>query len=134
MKNGLEKAYSSTLKIEQRDHGRVVVKTVDAKERQNEIFFHEKMRDVGLPNMSLHEEGDAIVLDFIENAETLGDNETADNYRLFGEVVRKMHAVKFNHPFYIDQEGKQNEISWGTFIEHCISEGIDRQNKSLNGL
>ena len=134
MKNGLEKAYSSSLKMDQRDHGRVVVKTVDAKERKNETFFHKKMSEMGLPSMSIHEEGDAIVLDFIENAETLGDNETADNYRLFGEAVRKMHAVKFNHPFYIDQEGKHNEIFWGTFIEHCLIEGSDRQNKNSNGL
>jgi len=134
MKNGLEKAYSSSLKMDQRDHGRVVVKTVDAKERKNETFFHKKMSEMGLPSMSIHEEGEAIVLDFIENAETLGDNETADNYRLFGEAVRKMHAVKFNHPFYIDQEGKHNEIFWGTFIEHCLIEGSDRQNKNSNGL
>jgi fructosamine-3-kinase len=131
--DGLEKAYSSTLRMETRSHGRVVVKAVDARERKNEIYFHECMREAGLPSMKIKEEGEASVIDFVENAITLGDNETMDNYLALGNTVKIMHATTYDCPFYIDEKGQRVNMDWQDFIVERISCGRGRQRGDGSG-
>lgn len=128
----LEKAYSSQMHLERRSNAYVVIKKVSTRERKNEIFFHEQMCRAGLPSMIVHEEGENLVLDYIKNAKTLGDQETEKNYYKFGQAVKSMHQITFNSPMRIDESAHQVSISWKDFIQNILGQkhnqsGFDKQ-------
>lgn len=130
IQNGLEKAYSSQLHLEHRPNGFFVIKKINVRERKNEIFFHEQMQRAGLPVMVVQEEGENLVLDYIKNAKTLGDQETEKNYYKFGQAVKNMHQITFDSSMYIDKSGHQVSISWKDFIQNIL--GQKRKQSSFD--
>ncbi len=65
----LAHAYSSTLRIEQRDGKTVMIKSVHAQERRNEIAFHKVLHQLGMPSMEMYEKHADLVISFLEDAE-----------------------------------------------------------------
>lgn len=129
VKTGLEKAYSSHIRFERRVGGDVVIKTIGAQACWGELNFHKMMKAHGLPAMNAKIEGDELVLDFIANAQTLGDCETPENYKKFGQAVAAMHEISFGAPSYFNEKGARTEITWNRFIKQTIDFGLSKQRK-----
>ncbi len=127
IKTGLEKAYSSHVRFERREGGDVVIKSVGLRARFGELNFHRTMKAHGLPAMNAVIDGDELVLDFIPNAQTLGDCETPENFEKFGQAVRAMHKISFSAPSYFSEDGARADIRWNEFIEKTIEFGWQRQ-------
>lgn len=128
-KKALEKAHSSQVRIEKRDDRDVLIKSVDARERKNEIAFHALLHELGLPSMNLREVNEELVIDFIEGAKTLGDVETVENYQRLGEMLRALHSKTYLEPFLLDDNGNKQPLDWQTFLSRCISTGKKRQEE-----
>lgn len=125
----IAKAYASKLRIEQRDGKTVIIKSVDAQERKNEIAFHELLRQLEMPFMEIHEEQTDIVITFLKNSETLGDSETPERYIQLGRVLRKLHSQEYQAPFWIDVQGGKQNIEWTDFLKNQIEYGRVRQQE-----
>lgn len=125
----IAKAYSSKLRIEQRDGKTVIIKSVDAQERKNEIAFHELSRKLGMPFMEIHEERTDLVITFLEHSETLGDSETLERYLQLGRALKTLHAQEYPAPFWIDAQGEKHAIEWTDFIKKQIEYGRARQQE-----
>ncbi|PIX61826.1 hypothetical protein CO057_01950 [Candidatus Uhrbacteria bacterium CG_4_9_14_0_2_um_filter_41_50] len=129
VKTGLEKAYSSHVRFERRESGDVVVKSIGAQARWGELNFHKIMKAHGLPAMNAVIDGEELILDFIANAQTLGDCEIPENFKKFGQAVRAMHKISFSAPSYFDENGARTEITWNQFIKQTIDFGLGKQRK-----
>jgi len=127
--NGLKKAYSSPLRIEERDGVDVIIKRADAQESRSEIFFQDQLKRIGLPAMEMELDDDGLAVLFIPDAETLGDNETPERYKWLGAELRKMHAATFDAPFFIDANGQKQEIRWDQFIKDSLELAVARQKE-----
>lgn len=125
----IEKAYSSKLRIEQRDNKTVIIKSVDAQECKNEIAFHELLRQLEMPFMEIHEEQNELVITFLENSETLDDSETPERYIQLGKALKTLHAQEYQAPFWIDAQGEKHAIKWADFIKKQIKYGRTRQQE-----
>ncbi len=132
----IERAYSSKLRIEERDGKTVIIKSVDAQERKNEIAFHELLHQLGMPFMEVHEEQMDLVITFLEDSETLGDSETRERYIQLGRALKTLHAQEYQAPFWIDAQGEKHAIEWMDFIkkqiEYCRARQQERQGISKN--
>ncbi len=111
------RAYSSKLRIEYRGDKAVILKTVDAQERKNELAFHALLIELDMPNMHIIEEGEDLLIDFIAGAETLGDTETPEQYEKFGQSLRTLHSREYPSAFVIESTGAQREIDWSEFLK-----------------
>lgn len=129
----IERAYSSKLRINHRGNKAVLLKSVDAQERKNEIAFHNLLAELGMPRMHIVEDGEDLVIDFILDAETLGDTETPEQYEKLGKALRKLHSREYAKPFLIDHAGIQKNIAWNTFLKQQVEYGANRQ-KERQGL
>lgn len=72
--SGLKKAFSSQLRVEERDGVDVIIKQADAQESQSELFFQEQLKRIGLSVMEMELDDEGLAVTFISDAETLGDN------------------------------------------------------------
>lgn len=116
MNHKLDRAYSSQLHIEHRQSGDVVIKIAPERERKNEIFFHEEMKKHHFDYFEMTEEDNHLVIEYIDDAETLQDIKSKENYRRFGEAVKNIHSIKAEHPSYMDQSGDEIGIDWTDFV------------------
>ena len=129
----IERAYASKLRIEHRGDKAVILKSVDAQERKNELTFHALLAELGMPNMHVVEEGEDLVIDFIAGAETLGDAETPEQYERLGKALRTLHSREYPSAFLIDADGIQREIDWNDFLKRQTEYSAARQ-KEKQGL
>jgi len=129
----MQQAYSSKLRIEHRGDKAVILKSVDAQERKNELAFHTLLHELGMPRMNVVEEGEDLVIDFITDAETIGDEETPERYEQFGSALRVLHSREYPHAFVIEADGTQRELDWNTFLKQQVQYGVGRQ-KEKEGL
>ncbi len=125
----IEKAYSSKLRTEQRDGKTVIVKSIDTQERKNEIAFHELLHQLGMPYMEIHEEQTDLIITFLENAETLADTETPEQYIQLGRALKTLHTQEYQSPFWIDAQGEKRVIGWADFMRKQIEYGRARQQE-----
>ncbi|MFH1089409.1 MAG: phosphotransferase [Candidatus Uhrbacteria bacterium] len=129
----IERAYASKLRVEHRGGKAVILKSVAAQERKNELAFHTLLAELGMPNMQVAEEGNDLVVDFIADAETLGDEETPERYEQLGRSLRILHFREYPNPFIVERDGTRRELDWNTFLNQQVQYGIARQ-KEREGL
>ena len=129
VKTGLNKAYSSHIRFERRNDGDVVIKSVGAQAIFGEINFHREMKNHGLPAMEGKIEKGELVLNFIPDAQTLGDCETPENFKKFGQAVRAMHEISFSAPSHFNENGARVKITWNEFIQQTIEFGLKKQRE-----
>jgi fructosamine-3-kinase len=131
--SGLKKAYSSKLRIEEREGKEVIIKEVGAQEAQSELFFQHQLKSIGLPFMEAEFDAQGLAVTFIPDAQTLGDDETPELYKRLGIELRKVHNVTFDAPFFVDADGQRRKVTWSQFIENDVESAVVRQ-KERNGL
>lgn len=125
----IERAYSSKLRIEHRGDKAIILKSVDAQERKNELAFHALLAELGMPSMHVVEEGEDLVIDFIADAETLGDAETPEQYERLGRALQALHSREYPSAFVIESDGSHREISWSEFLKQQVDYGVIRQHE-----
>lgn len=125
----IARAYSSKLRIEHRGDKAVILKSVDAQERKNELAFHDLLAELGMPSMHVVEEGEDLVIDFIAGAQTLGDEETPEQYKRLGQALRALHSHEYPSAFIIESDGTYTEIGWSEFLKRQVDYGVTRQRE-----
>ncbi|MEK7648625.1 MAG: phosphotransferase [Patescibacteria group bacterium] len=131
--SGLNKAFSSQVRIEKRDGKEIIIKQINAQESQSEVFFHDQLKSIGLPAMEMALDSEGLAITFIPGAITLGDNETPELYKKLGHILKKIHSITFDKPFFLDANGQQQEVAWDQFVKNRLEFAITRQ-KQRNGM
>ena len=73
-----------------------------------------------------------ILLEYINDSITLGDRFTEKNCKNWGKITRKMHNIKFDICFKIDEKNKIIEIKWSDYIKNKIKRAFAKAEKNNN--
>ena len=75
-----------------------------------------------------------ILLEYIENSKTLGDDFTEKNCKQWGAITKKIHSKKFSKCFRYDENGEKVELTWLSYLESKINKAFTKlliSHKSL---
>ncbi len=122
-------SYSSKVELVEIDGKKYVLKTWDAEEAENEKHFLRALEEHGLPSLGVVENAelrpDQILLEYIEGSPKL--SETPENFIKFGQVVRRMHEIKYPDCFKINSKGEKEQLGWNDFLKDALEQGIKKQ-------
>ncbi|RMD51078.1 hypothetical protein D6827_02860, partial [Candidatus Parcubacteria bacterium] len=127
--SGLEKAYVSSVVLDERDGKMVVIKRIDKRAREIERLFHNTLRARKLPAMTAVIKKEELWLDYISNAKTLGENLTKHMVKRVGAAVADMHKISVPAVFIFTDGVDIKFKKWSDFIKETIVYGSERQNK-----
>jgi Ser/Thr protein kinase RdoA (MazF antagonist) len=108
------------------DGRKFLIKTATEEEVQNEKFFMQTLKEHGLPFLEIQDNdllaSNQVLVEYLEDSPTLDDQLTAEAFRWWGEMVRRMHAIKFDVVFSIDGSGEKRRTEWKFYLEHRFAE------------
>ena len=124
-------SYASKVELVEIDGKQYVLKTWNAEESENEKLFLKTLAEHGLSSLKVVENPELtpnqILLEYIESSPKLP--KTPDNYIKFGQIIRKMHDIKYTECFKINEHGEREIIEWNDFLKNQLKLGIERQRK-----
>ncbi len=124
-------SYASKVELVEIDGKPYVLKTWNAEETENEKLFLKTLEEHDLPLLKVIEnqelKSNQILLEYIEGSPKLP--KTPENYIKFGQIIRKMHDIKYAESFKINEKGEKEIIEWNLFLKNQLKLGIGRQQK-----
>ncbi len=137
----LEGSFSSKVELIKDTNNKLwVLKTVpknDAEEIYNEKYFLKTLSDNKLNPICIWNldslEPNQLIIEYIENSNTVGKTINSNAYNLLGKEVKKMHGIKYDKIFKINSSNQKVEVNWNDFILKELEKGLKRiETKKIN--
>lgn len=129
-------SYGSKVELVEIDEKKYVLKTWKVVESENEKLFLRTLEDNGLPYLKVIDnpelKSNQILLEYIEGSPKLPKG--IENFIKFGQIIRRMHDIKYNNSFKIDEHGEREIIDWSDFLKNALKKGIKKQRDEKTNL
>lgn len=129
-------SYGSKVELVEIDGKQYVLKTWKTEESENEKLFLKTLAENGLPSLkvidNLELNSNQILLEYIEGSPKLPKG--AENFIKFGQIIRRMHDIKYNDSFKINEHGEKEVIEWNDFLKNALKKGIKKQRDEKTNL
>jgi Phosphotransferase enzyme family len=138
----LKGSFSSKVELIQDENDKFwVLKTVNKKnvyEIYNEKYFLNQLKKFNLNSIQIHDSRDLlpnqIILEYLKNSETVGNEQNPKVFKIFGEEVKKLHQINhYDSAIKIDNNGVLQKINWTDFVIQELNSGLERiKSKQIN--
>src|SRR3989339_1580236 len=110
-------SYGSKVELVEIDDKQYVLKTWKAEESENEKLFLKTLEENDLPSLEVIDNSELkpnqILLEYIDGSPKL--LKRIENFIKFGQIIRRMHNIKYNDSFKINEHGEREVVEWGDF-------------------
>ncbi len=129
-------SYGSKVELVEIDGKQYVLKTWKVEESENEKLFLKTLEENNLPFLGVINNSELksnqILLEYIEGSPKLPKG--IENFVKFGEIIRKMHDIKYNESFIINEYGEKEVIEWSDFLKNALKRGLKKQRDEKTDL
>lgn len=129
-------SYASKVELVEIKDTKYVLKTWSAEESENEKLFSNTLGSHNLPFLKVIENTELkpnqILLEYIEGSPKPSKN--PEDYIKLGQIVRKMHNIKYLDCFKINDHGEKEIIEWNDFLRNKLKQGIKKQRDEKTDL
>jgi thiamine kinase-like enzyme len=129
-------SYGSKVELVEIDGKQYVLKTWKVEESENEKLFLKTLEENNLPFLGVINNSELksnqILLEYIEGSPKLPKG--IENFIKFGEIIRKMHDIKYNDSFIINEHGEKEVIEWSDFLKNALKRGLKKQRDEKTDL
>ena len=129
-------SYASKVELVEIDNKKYVLKTWKTEESENEKLFLRTLEENGLPFLKVVNnpelKSNQILLEYIEGSPKLPKD--IKNFVEFGQIIRRMHGIKYNDSFKINEYGEKEVVEWNDFLKNALNEGIKKQSDEKTNL
>ena len=129
-------SYGSKVELVEIDGKQYVLKTWKVEESENEKLFLKTLEENNLPFLGVINNSELksnqILLEYIEGSPKLPKG--IENFIKFGEIIRKMHDIKYNDSFIINEHGEREVIEWSDFLKNALKRGLKKQRDEKTDL
>lgn len=130
----------ASVKLVSIENHKFVLKTDDLREIAAQKYFNQELEQHNIPALLAHTHAtlqpNQILLEYIEESLTLGNALSEKRCHKWGEIISRMHAIKKDHFFILDTEGRQASTEWSSYIKKYIDIAVTRHRSlpySLGG-
>lgn len=128
--------FSSEVFLVELDGTKYVLKRCDYDEIVSEKAFNNELSKVGITPLETFDNNsiqkNEILLEYIQDSKTLGDNFTEKNCKQWGIIAKKIHSKKFSKCFRYDENGEKTELSWLSYLESKIKKAFTKSKENNN--
>ncbi|KKQ07774.1 MAG: hypothetical protein US18_C0008G0015 [Parcubacteria group bacterium GW2011_GWB1_36_5] len=129
-------SYGSKVELVEIDDKQYVLKTWKAEESENEKLFLKTLEENDLPSLEVIDNSELkpnqILLEYIDGSPKL--LKRIENFIKFGQIIRRMHNIKYNDSFKINEHGEREVVEWGDFLKKALKKGLKKQRDEKTNL
>jgi len=125
----IEGSFSSRVYLVERDGRKMVLKKGEEPDWSvTEKKFYDLLRANNIPALDYYIDSELkpgeMLLEYVPNSKSLATDWNENNCQKWGELAKRIHAIKYDQCFRYNIEGKEVEVDWGKFLR-------DKHQRSL---
>jgi Ser/Thr protein kinase RdoA (MazF antagonist) len=118
----------ASVKLVSIEDRKYVLKTDSLREIAAQRFFNHQLAKHHLPSLEVHAHAklqpNQLLLEYVVDSPTLGNDLTEERCRSWGSLVAKMHQVTSSEFMILDGHGEQEVATWQSYIQDYIANTV----------